>query len=104
MFANEKLAMITGRTRKNYDSQVLAHYGVSVPHDVKHDITMIHHDEFELNVQEVTSLAATQMLPLVNLLVSLLLLVMVNNLSLLPCHGVIMTCSVLSLRNVIWLF
>ena len=59
MFANEKLAMITGRTRKNYDSQVLAHYGVSVPHDVKHDITMIHHDEFELNVQEVTSLAAT---------------------------------------------
>lgn len=59
MFANEKLAMITGRTRKNYDSQVLAHYGVSVPHDVKHDITLIHHDEFELNVQEVTSLAAT---------------------------------------------
>ena len=59
MFCNEKLAMITGRTRKNYDSQVLAHYGVDVPHDVKHDITMIHHDEFELNVQEVTSLAST---------------------------------------------
>ena len=59
MFANEKLAMITGRTRKNYDSQVLAHYGVSVPHDVKHDITMIHHDEYDLNVQEVTSLAST---------------------------------------------
>ena len=36
MFANEKkLAMITGRTKKNYDSQVLAHYGVNVPHDVK---------------------------------------------------------------------
>ena len=59
MFANEKLAMITGRTKKNYDSQVLAHYGVSVPHDVKHDITMIHHDMYDLNVQEVTSLAAT---------------------------------------------
>lgn len=59
MFANEKLAMITGRTKKNYDSQVLAHYGVNVPHDVKHDITMIHHDEFDLNVQEVTSLAST---------------------------------------------
>ena len=59
MFANEKLAMITGRTRKNYDSQVLAHYGVNVPHDVKHDITMVHHDEFDLNVQEVTSLAST---------------------------------------------
>ena len=59
MFANEKLAMITGRTRKNYDSQVLAHYGVTVPHDVKHDITMIHHDIYDLNVQEVTSLAGT---------------------------------------------
>ena len=59
MFANEKLSMITGRTRKNYDSQVLAHYGINVPHDVKHDITMIHHDEYDLNVQEVTSLAST---------------------------------------------
>ena len=59
MFANEKLAMITGRTKKNYDSQVLAHYGINVPHDVKHDITMIHHDTYELNVQEVTSLAST---------------------------------------------
>lgn len=59
MFANEKLAMITGRTRKNYDSQVLAHYGCPVPHDVKHDITMVHHDEYDLNVQEVTSLAST---------------------------------------------
>jgi hypothetical protein len=59
MFANEKLAMITGRTKKNYDSQVLAHYGVHVPHDVKHDITMIHHDVYDLQVQEVTSLATT---------------------------------------------
>lgn len=64
MFANEKLAMITGRTRKNYDSQVLAHYGISVPHDVKHDITMIHHDEYKLNVLEVTSLASTNDAPL----------------------------------------
>ena len=59
LFANEKLAMITGRTRKNYDSQVLAHFGVNVPHDVKHDLTMIHHDEYDLTVQEVTSLAST---------------------------------------------
>lgn len=59
LFANEKLSMITGRTKKNYDSQVLAHYGVDVPHDVKHDITMIRHDSFDLNVQEVTSLADT---------------------------------------------
>ena len=59
MFANEKLAMITGRTKKNYDSQVLAHYGTKVPHDVKHDITLIHHDVYDLQVQEVTSLATT---------------------------------------------
>ena len=64
LFATEKLAMITGRTKKNYDSQVLAHYGVSVPHDVKHDITMIHHDEFDLKVLEVTSLASTSDAPL----------------------------------------
>lgn len=64
MFANEKLAMITGRTKKNYDSQVLAHYGVSVPHDVKHDITMIHHDMYDLTVQEVTALAESANQPL----------------------------------------
>lgn len=64
LFANEKLAMITGRARKNYDSQVLAHYGVRVPHDVKHDITMVHHDTYDLNVMEVTSLASTSDAPL----------------------------------------
>jgi hypothetical protein len=64
MFANEKLAMITGRTRKNYDSQVLAHFGVDVPHDVKHDLTLIGHDEYVLKVGEVTSLASTSDAPL----------------------------------------
>lgn len=59
MFANEKLAMITGRTRKTYDSQVLAHFGVRVPHDVKHDISLIGRDSYDLNIGEVTSLAAT---------------------------------------------
>ena len=64
MFANEKLAMITGRTRKNYDSQVLAHYGVDVPHDVKHDISLIGKDTFKLEIGEVTSLASTEASPL----------------------------------------
>lgn len=64
MFANEKLAMITGRTKKNYDSQVLAHYGVSVPHDVKHDISLIGADTYKLRVGEVTSLASTDAAPL----------------------------------------
>lgn len=64
MFANEKLAMITGRSRKNYDSQILAHYGVNVPHDVKHELTLIGHDEYTLQVGEVTSLASTDDAPL----------------------------------------
>ena len=59
MFANEKLAMVTGRTRKTYDSQVLAHFGINVPHDPKHDIARIGHDVFDLQIGEVTSLADT---------------------------------------------
>lgn len=59
MFANEKLAMITGRTRKTYDAQVLAHFGVNIPHDPKHDIAKIGRDTYNLRVGEVTSLATT---------------------------------------------
>ena len=59
LFANEKLAMITGRTRKTYDAQVLAHFGVNVPHDPKHDIAKIGRDTYHLRVGEVTSLATT---------------------------------------------
>lgn len=64
MFANEKLAMITGRTRKNYDSQVLAHLGVKVPVDVKHDLQLIGRDTYMLKIGEVTSLASTEDAPL----------------------------------------
>ena len=59
MFANEKLAMITGRARKTYDSQVLAHFGVDVPHDVKHDLTLVGADSYPVHIGEVTSLAST---------------------------------------------
>ena len=59
MFANEKLAMITGRARKTYDSQVLAHFGVEVPHDVKHDLTLVGADSYPIHIGEVTSLAST---------------------------------------------
>lgn len=92
MFANEKLAMITGRTRKNYDSQVLAHFGVSVPHDIKHDLTMIHHDEYDLNVQEVTSLASTADAPLGELAGKSYSAGKGEQFKFVaPCHGVIMT-------------
>ena len=59
MFANEKLAMITGRARKTYDAQVLAHFGVEVPHDPKHDIAFIGRDTYDINIGEVTSLSST---------------------------------------------
>ena len=59
MFANEKLAMITGRARKTYDAQVLAHFGVEVPHDPKHDIAFIGQDTYDINIGEVTSLSST---------------------------------------------
>ena len=92
MFANEKLAMITGRTKKNYDSQVLAHYGVNVPHDVKHDITMIHHDEYDLHVQEVTALAESANQPLGELAGKSYAVGNGKQFKFTaPCHGVIMT-------------
>ena len=59
MFANEKLAMITGRARKTYDAQVLAHFGVEVPHDPKHDIAFIGRDSYDIHIGEVTSLSST---------------------------------------------
>lgn len=92
MFAYEKLLMITGRTRKNYDSQVLAHMGFEVPHDVKHDITMIHHDEYDLNVQEVTSLAQTSEAPLGELAGKSYAAGNGKSFKFTaPCHGVMMT-------------
>ena len=92
LFANEKLAMITGRTKKNYDSQVLAHYGVSVPHDVKHDITLLKHDVYDLHVQEVTSLSATSDAPLGDLAGKSYASGQGKQFKFTaPCHGVIMT-------------
>lgn len=91
-FANEKLAMITGRTRKNYDSQVLAHFGVKVPHDVKHDITMIGHDTYKLHVGEVTSLASTSQSALGELAGKGYASGKGHDIKFTaPCHGVIMT-------------
>lgn len=92
LFANEKLAMITGRTKKNYDSQVLAHYGVKVPHDIKHDITLIHSDTYDLNVQEVTNLANTSDSPLGELAGKSYATGNGKQFKFeAPCHGVVMT-------------
>lgn len=60
MFAVEKLVRIIGRTAKDYDSQVLAHFGFKVPHDVKHQLTHLSHSHGLLHVGEVIATADTQ--------------------------------------------
>lgn len=59
MFAIDKLLRITGRAKKDYDSQILAHFGFKVPHDVKHEITHLGVDRALLHIGEVTSMADT---------------------------------------------
>lgn len=55
MLAVEKLLRITGRARKNYDSQTLAHLGFKVPRDIKHEITFIGSIDGNLGVNQVLS-------------------------------------------------
>lgn len=46
LFAVDKFARIYGRADKTYDAQILAHMGVKIPHDVKHDLTHVSHNRF----------------------------------------------------------
>lgn len=55
MFAVEKLLRIIGRSKKDYDSQVLAHFGYKVPHDVKHQLTHLFEQHALLHIGEVVS-------------------------------------------------
>lgn len=59
MFANEKLWNVTGRAKKNYDDQTLAHFGYKVPHDPKHEISSFGHDHTVIDIGEVISTAQT---------------------------------------------
>lgn len=59
MFASEKLWSITGRAKKTYDDQTLAHFGFNVPHDPKHSISCFGHDSSEIAIGEVISTANT---------------------------------------------
>ena len=59
MFATEKLWSITGRAKKHYDDQTLAHFGFKVPHDVKHEISCFGHDRGLIHIGEVISTADT---------------------------------------------
>ena len=58
-FAAEKLLRIIGMSKKDYDSQVLAHFGFKVPHDVKHEITHIDNQHGIMHIGEVISTADT---------------------------------------------
>lgn len=60
MFANEKYYSILGRARKNYDDQTLAHFGVEVPKDIKHDISFFGHDVLPVKIGEVISTSGTE--------------------------------------------
>lgn len=60
MFANEKYYSILGRARKNYDDQTLAHFGVKVPKDIKHDISFFGHDVLPIKIGEVISTSGTE--------------------------------------------
>lgn len=64
MFANEKLWSITGRAKKSYDDQTLAHFGFKVPHDVKHQISCFGKDYTQIHIGEVISTASTENAPL----------------------------------------
>lgn len=64
LFANEKLWSITGRAKKDYDSQTLAHFGFTVPHDVKHEISCFGHDQSKIYIGEVISVSDTATAPL----------------------------------------
>lgn len=59
LFAVEKLLRIIGRSKKDYDSQVLAHFGFKVPHDVKHQLTHLFEQHALLHIGEVASTADT---------------------------------------------
>lgn len=59
MFAVEKLMRIYGRAKKNYDEQILAHFGWKVPHDVKHQLTYLGSFGSSLEIQQITATADT---------------------------------------------
>lgn len=64
MFASEKLWSITGRAKKRYDDQTLAHFGFKVPHDPKHEISRFGHDVTPLDIGMVLATGASSDTPL----------------------------------------
>ena len=59
VFALDKFARIYGRAEKTYDAQILAHFGIKIPHDVKHDLTRIKTYHFSIQSDPVYATADT---------------------------------------------
>lgn len=60
LFAVDKFSRIYGRADKTYDDQILAHFGIKIPHDVKHDITHLKHFRAVLQADPVYATANVQ--------------------------------------------
>ena len=60
LFAVDKFARIYGRADKTYDDQILAHFGIHIPHDVKHDLTHLKHYRAVLQADPIYGTANTQ--------------------------------------------
>ena len=60
IFALDKYLRIYGRAGKTYDEQILAHFGVKIPHDVKHDLTELKHYRLVLQSDPVVATADTE--------------------------------------------
>lgn len=63
-FAIEKMMRVIGRADKDYDSQVLAHFGFRVPRDVKHNYQFIGAVDGQIHIGEVIQTATTSEAPL----------------------------------------
>lgn len=64
LFAVEKIMSVTGRAKKTYDAQVLAHLGVKVPRDIKHEITYVGSQHGSIHIGEIIATAGTSDTPL----------------------------------------
>lgn len=60
IFAVEKLAEITRRAGKHYDSQTLAHFGVNVPLGIEGQCYFVGHHEQKLQIGDIVSTAGTE--------------------------------------------
>lgn len=59
LFAVDKFLRVYGRAGKTYDDQMLAHFGVKIPHDVKHQLTHLGHWQSPLTSDPIFATAET---------------------------------------------